>query len=469
MAAGADRGPHAHLALPRHGATEKQVGQVRAGDEQHERHGAQQHQQRPPRRAGDLVHERRSGDLQLDAAELRRVVLDHTRGERCRVARRLLARHAVLQAADHAVVVGIAAPLPLERVEHARQVGVRRLAVELRTAWRELDSRRHHAHDRVRPAIQHQALADRRRAREAAAAQPIADDDDRRLGTILLRQERAPLCRAHAEQRKDGGRHLRDRDALGIARHAGHLALPDPVDAEIGEGALHLAQIEEVRGRDAEARDARLGDDLVDRHQPPGIPVPERTQQHGVDEAEDDARGADAERERQHRDAGEHRRLDERAQRVTEIDAQRSHMVFSSQGDAVAALPRALVVGMDHRQGPPKVRERVAPGGPPPASGQDLVEVGREVCGEPFAELPRVEAQQRAQQPRRPGRPRHAHASPGTSRLPRTRAARWARRSASWTSARRPAGSSANSRRRSSARAAISRTRPASSMRSSEP
>jgi hypothetical protein len=37
------------------------------------------------------------------------------------------------------------------------------------------------------------------------AAEPIADDDDRLLGSLLVRRERAALRGAHAEQREDGG------------------------------------------------------------------------------------------------------------------------------------------------------------------------------------------------------------------------------------------------------------------------
>ena len=44
-AAGAERDPHRHLFLPIDGAGEQQVRDIGAGDEEHERHGAGQHQQ----------------------------------------------------------------------------------------------------------------------------------------------------------------------------------------------------------------------------------------------------------------------------------------------------------------------------------------------------------------------------------------------------------------------------------------
>ena len=52
-AAAAERRPHGNLLLPAHGAREQQIGDVRARNQQHERHRAQQHEQRRP----DVLHE----------------------------------------------------------------------------------------------------------------------------------------------------------------------------------------------------------------------------------------------------------------------------------------------------------------------------------------------------------------------------------------------------------------------------
>ena len=65
-AAGAKRGADRVLLLPRLGAREQQVGQVGAGDEQDEAHGALQHPQRGADAADDVV---------LQAVELQAVVL----------------------------------------------------------------------------------------------------------------------------------------------------------------------------------------------------------------------------------------------------------------------------------------------------------------------------------------------------------------------------------------------------------
>ena len=92
-------------------------------------------------------------------------------------------------------------------------------------------------------------------AGKAAAPERLADDDDLPLGLILLGQERAALGRAGAKQGEDRGRHLGDDDALGMPR-PGELRGPRAVDAQVREGGLILVEVEVVRRRHAEARDA---------------------------------------------------------------------------------------------------------------------------------------------------------------------------------------------------------------------
>ena len=54
-ASGAERGAHGQLALPRRSAREQQVRDVGAGDQQDECDGAEQHEQRRPDVAGQLL------------------------------------------------------------------------------------------------------------------------------------------------------------------------------------------------------------------------------------------------------------------------------------------------------------------------------------------------------------------------------------------------------------------------------
>ena len=57
-------------------------------------------------------------------------------------------------------------------------------------------------------------------------------------------------------------------------------------------------------------------DHVIHADQSVGFGIRQRLQQHAVDDAEDGAVGADAERQREHGDEREARRLDEAADRV---------------------------------------------------------------------------------------------------------------------------------------------------------
>ena len=120
-AARADGGAHGNLAPPAGRAHEQQVGDVRAGDQQHEADGADEHQQRRADVGDERFahrHRREDGVLAERVGELRRVI---RRGERQpRVG--LLERHAGREARGHPEIV----PLVLRvRIELERQPDLR--------------------------------------------------------------------------------------------------------------------------------------------------------------------------------------------------------------------------------------------------------------------------------------------------------------------------------------------------------
>jgi hypothetical protein len=99
--AGAERGPHGQLAFAAHRAGQDQVGDIRAGNDEHHRGCGEQHEQDRPRRRRNLIAE--PGHLQLNVA-LHRIclgVLAHDRGvHRRQLGARGIERHARLQAAE---------------------------------------------------------------------------------------------------------------------------------------------------------------------------------------------------------------------------------------------------------------------------------------------------------------------------------------------------------------------------------
>ena len=105
-------------------------------------------------------------------------------------------------------------------------------------------------------------------------------------------------------------------DPLGAGRADERRAGPVERADALEDGVL-LPPVEK-RGRgDREA--AELLQDLVHAHERVGLRVGERTQQHAVDDAEDRAAGADAERQRQDGDDREARSPRQLAQRVAGV------------------------------------------------------------------------------------------------------------------------------------------------------
>ena len=68
---------------------------------------------------------------------------------------------------------------------------------------------------------------------------------------------------------------------------------------------------------------------MPDTHELVGVIEGQRLEQHTLDDAEDRRVGADAERERKHRDEGEQRRTREPAQNTTEAHRYEFHRTCS--------------------------------------------------------------------------------------------------------------------------------------------
>src|SRR5205085_4197928 len=122
---------------------------------------------------------------------------------------------------------------------------------------RELETRGHHADDRVRLLVEPDRPAHDRRVRaELALPQPLAQNDDAaRPRLVFFRREGAPARGRDAEQREEAR-----RDALRLDAHG--LALPSEVQAQAleggdpGERAVLLFVVEVFGWRDVEERPA---------------------------------------------------------------------------------------------------------------------------------------------------------------------------------------------------------------------
>ena len=157
---------------PGRGAREDEVGDVGAGDQQHEPDRAKQQPERPlGRRADHAVGERIRGDAQRGVRV--GILAAQTRGDAVQLSTRGRERCRRGQPAEHDERVTAAAP----RVQPLRPGEVERLPY-LHVGGRQLELRRHHADDFDGRLVELNRLADNAAiAAEPLAPQSVGDDD----------------------------------------------------------------------------------------------------------------------------------------------------------------------------------------------------------------------------------------------------------------------------------------------------
>ena len=192
--------------------------------------------------------------------------------------------------------------LAVRRVEPHWQpdLGVRVVDVEPR--WHDAQYRRLSTLDVDLP-------ADDRRVPGERALPQLVREDCHRLGVrdVLLLGEDTAAIGGNAER-------LEQRRRSGHGVHAfGRIALAQvdrvrPIRANLGVRPRPLAQLEVLRRRDPELVEPEAGELARDHHELAGLRVGERFEDDAVDDAEDRAIGADAQRERQDGEECEARR-----------------------------------------------------------------------------------------------------------------------------------------------------------------
>ena len=149
---------------------------------------------------------------------------------------------------------------------------------------------------------------------------PIVVADERRAaaGQRFLRSERAPHDRLDTEHAKEVGVHDGDARILrDLARRHGELAAA--VGGHRLEGRALVAPVAEVGDRDQALRLAAGEEGGVEGNDPVRVVVGQRSQQHGIDNAEDGRVGPNAERHDERGEGGETGVPPEGASRVAEV------------------------------------------------------------------------------------------------------------------------------------------------------
>ena len=302
----ADRGAHRQFATASRGTHDEQVRDVRTGDEQDERDGAHQRQDRRPHVADQILEHRDRSEVEARRlfdgklfAQVRRDAVD----ERLR----LLNGDARLQACDHAErdVVAIGRfEVEAGRGPHIRQP----LHVRARRE-QQLEIRGQHADDLCAAAAEIDVFVDHLRiATVAAHPQRMADDRDCRQSRRrrLTRRELSLVRRlrlrrrvvvdeiaseehARAEHAEEVRCRAADADLLRFCAGVGNRCATrgDEAGDVVEELPRLLAQVAIVRRRERPVVNVAVTQLAPDRDQPLRVRVRQRAQQDGIDDAED--------------------------------------------------------------------------------------------------------------------------------------------------------------------------------------
>ena len=349
-ATGPERHAHGHLVPARGVAGEQQVGEVRAGDQQHDRSDALEQQQRPgegatqpsesvpPGAQPEGLSEKLSPGV-VAAGQLGQLCLSQVAVER--TCGRLGFRPGDVRPQPrhqrHPLVAPVLQPVcgkrPEDRRHHHRDPHVDGVA-ELRA----VEAGRRNADDRHRPPVQHDRSShDRRLGAEPPLPVVVAQDHDRVSA-------RRPVVRGR-QQPAEPGPHAQGLEV--VPRHQlahGLLARPGMAEVDLGaretrDGGERRAAVPQVRVHWIGERIVRLGVCALrfDHHQPVRIANRKRGHQHGVHEREDCRVGANPQAEGQHRHRGEARVSREHPQAEADVLEESLH-----EGQAALVAVRFL-------------------------------------------------------------------------------------------------------------------------------
>ena len=309
--------PHGQLALAANAPGEREVGHVRAGDDENERRRADQDEQREARVAREFLFERRHGDAHR-----------RTRDVHLRVFREQVLRDAV-----QLHLGGVDGRSRRQAGEHLRHAMI---AVEshgradvMRTghgvdqhvgALRIIGDGFEHAHDGDGAAVHaHRLSEDRRVAAERALPEVVGEDHDGIGALRIVRGVEAAaehgLQSHHIEiiARDDARAHP---SGLPVAQHG------EREGGELGDGLQRLrrrAIVLNLGHRERDVGNRRDGVGLSQVDDAVAAVVGQGTQQHAANDAEDRGVGTDAEADGHYEGEGEAGCLAEPADRVLEF------------------------------------------------------------------------------------------------------------------------------------------------------
>ena len=309
------RRAHRDLAAARGCASQQQVRDVGARDEQNETDGAEQHPQDKPHVPDHLFVQRHERDAPA-AIELRMVGRE-LGGDAVELRLCAARRHARLQQAGHLQEPRIARHTC--RARCVSDIEVPRLP-DADVFVRDGELAGHHAEQRARDAVQNDPAPDHAAVgAETARPESVADHDDRQLLRGFLRVEGPPEQRSDAEHSEEVfGDRSRD-DLLGLAALLQSSRLRCVPAGHRLERRARRAPVRHVRGCRAFAIARLLEIGFEDRDDPVGRRVRQRAKQHGIDDAERGGISPYTQAENRDDERGEARLLAEDAQAIAKV------------------------------------------------------------------------------------------------------------------------------------------------------
>ena len=356
-AAGAEGEPDGDLPPPLRCAREQKVGDVRAGDQQHdERRRLPEREQRPGAFVEHAAEEREHAHAVV--AVRVRIVTREPRGEHRHFRLRVLERRAGPQVADDREVSQVAA---------RRHLRIERDGGPDFGALGEGESRRHHADDDVRLAVDDDRTPhDRAVGIEAPLPQRVAQDHDVvPPERFIVPNERAAEGRLRAQRFEEAARDLEAGNPLRLAA-VDEVRIPPGVRGKKDQFRGVRAPVEEIGGRHRLLLVLQPRAGLRQQHDGVRILQWIRAQHETVDQVEDGRVRPEPQRERQRHDGRQPPALPERPYGGANVPPRVAHEAISRtprfRGSVNARAPRG---GEPHRQR--QCLRRVPAGRTPPA------------------------------------------------------------------------------------------------------
>ncbi len=317
------RRTHGNFFLAGDSSRELKIGDVRAGDQQHEADGSQQEVERPPHIANDLFHQRHDAEGQSTVRRIHLgMVLPQARGNRVHLRLRLFYADTRPQLADDVVVFVIAV---LGRIgghgKRQHHLGLLGTVERGHNLARQRERSRHHADDLVRQSVERDRLAQDFRVR-AITSRPgtVAEQRCRRASRLVfIGDEEPPQLGAHAEHGKQVRRHADRAHPLRLA-FAGEVIVRSDGDGHLLQPVMAVLDVEVLRRREPVFGDPKPGRAVPQDHQPVRIFIRQRAEQKRIGDAEHGCGRANPDRQRQDRCDSEARTLAQSAKRIAKIE-----------------------------------------------------------------------------------------------------------------------------------------------------